>query len=176
MIHLFTPQRVATARFCIPQPWLDLPSGRRSGFTMIETMIAVAIVAVLAAIALPSYAQYLDRVKMAQIISDMGSLEPLLAQYKLDNRTFPGSLADIGRDNMKDPWGNPYQYLSHDDTKGKGQWRKDHNIVPINSDYDLWSNGKDGQSSPPLTAKPSRDDIVRASNGRFIGPASDFDP
>ena len=77
---------------------------------------------------------------------------------------------------MKDPWGTPYQYISHDDKKGKGKWRKDHNIVPINSDFDLWSNGKDGQSSAPLTAKHSRDDILRASNGRFIGLASDFDP
>ncbi len=48
--------------------------------------------------------------------------------------------------------------------------------MPINSDYDLWSSGKDGASSPPLTAKPSRDDIVRANNGRFVGLASDFDP
>jgi general secretion pathway protein G len=36
--------------------------------------------------------------------------------------------------------------------------------------------GKDGQSSSPLTAKPSRDDIVRANDGRFVGLASDYDP
>ena len=77
---------------------------------------------------------------------------------------------------MRDPWGNADQYLSHDDVKGKGNFRKDKNIVPINSDYDLYSMGPDGDSVPPLTATPSRDDIVRANNGRFVGIAADYDP
>jgi general secretion pathway protein G len=46
--------------------------------------------------------------------------------------------------------------------------------VPVNSDFDLYSMGPDGQSKPPFTAAASRDDIVRASNGGFIGPVSDF--
>jgi general secretion pathway protein G len=48
--------------------------------------------------------------------------------------------------------------------------------VPINSDFDLYSVGKDGQSQDPLTAPVSRDDIVRANNGRFVGLASTYDP
>ena len=149
---------------------------RKSGFTVIEVMLTVAIVAVLAVIALGSYAKYRERTQTMQAVSDIGSLEPLIAQYALDNNGYPDTLADIGRSFMRDPWGNPYQYLSHDNNAHRGQWRKDHNIVPINSDFDLWSSGKDGQSSPPLTAMHSRDDIVRANNGRFIGLASDFDP
>jgi len=151
-------------------------SGRNSGFTVIEMMLTVAIVAVLAVISLGSYAKYRERTQMLQAVSDIGSLEPLIARYALDNNGYPDTLADIARDTMLDPWGNPYQYLSHDNNTHRGQWRKDHSIVPINSDYDLWSNGKDGLSSGPLTAMHSRDDIVRANNGRFIGLASDFDP
>lgn len=52
--------------------------------------------------------------------------------------------------------------------------RKDHNLVPINTDYDLYSMGPDGQSVAPLTAKASRDDIIRGADGAFIGRASDF--
>jgi general secretion pathway protein G len=55
-----------------------------------------------------------------------------------------------------------------------GQARKDRNLVPINSDYDLYSVGPDGRSVPPLTAHHSQDDIVRARNGAYIGPASEF--
>jgi general secretion pathway protein G len=55
-----------------------------------------------------------------------------------------------------------------------GQVRKDKNLVPINADFDLYSMGKDGASVPPLTAQASRDDIVRGSNGRFVGLGSDF--
>ena len=164
------------ARLRVRRPHLALPSSRKTGFTVIEAMLTVAIVAVLAVIAVASYAKYRERTQTLQAVSDIGSLAPLIAGYALDNKGYPDTLADIGRGNMKDPWGNPYQYLSHDDTRGRGQWRKDHNIVPINSDYDLWSNGKDGRSSGPLTAMHSRDDIVRANNGRFIGLASDFDP
>ena len=151
-------------------------SSRKSGFTVIEMMLTVAIVAVLALIATSSYAKYRERTQTLQAVSDIGSLEPVIAAYALDHNGYPDTLADIARDTMKDPWGNPYRYLSHDNNAHRGQWRKDHNIVPINSDYDLWSSGKDGQSSPPLTAAPSRDDIVRANNGRFIGLASEFDP
>ncbi len=150
---------------------------RQRGFTMVELMIAIAIVAVLTAIALPSYAKYRDRIRNFNAADDIASLQPLITQYALDNRNaYPASLADIGRGGLKDPWGHAYQYVSHDDPTGIGAWRKDHNIIPINSDYDLWSSGKDGQTAPPLTAGPSRDDIVRANNGRFVGLASDFDP
>ncbi len=89
----------------------------------------------------------------------------------------PDSLADIGMGGLLDPWGNPYQYLNLSDPNNRaarGKARKDHNLVPINSDYDLYSMGKDGGSVSPLTAKASRDDIVRAGNGRFVGKATDF--
>jgi len=38
----------------------------------------------------------------------------------------------------------------------------------------LYSRGKDGDSSGPLSAKASRDDIVRANNGGFIGLGEDY--
>lgn len=86
-------------------------------------------------------------------------------------------MAEAEADQIRDPWGNPYQYLNLSDPNIKGatgKARKDHNLVPINSDFDLYSMGKDGKSVSPLTAAASRDDIVRANNGRFIGPASKY--
>jgi general secretion pathway protein G len=35
--------------------------------------------------------------------------------------------------------------------------------------------GKDGKSAGPLTAKQSRDDVLRANDGRFVGLASDYE-
>jgi general secretion pathway protein G len=34
--------------------------------------------------------------------------------------------------------------------------------------------GKDGKSQSPLTAKASRDDIIRANNGQYVGLAADY--
>ncbi len=52
--------------------------------------------------------------------------------------------------------------------------RKDRFNVPINSDYDLYSMGPDGESVEPLIAAQSHDDIVRGANGAFVGLAENF--
>ena len=150
----------------------------RAGFTLVELLITIAILAVLAAIGVPSYSRYVDRARVAQATGDIRRLEVLIAQFQSDNQRLPASLAEIGKAAMLDPWRNPYQYLDLSslsvDKKLMGQVRKDKNLVPINSDYDLYSMGKDGQSQPPMTAANSRDDVVRASNGRYVGLASDY--
>ena len=58
--------------------------------------------------------------------------------------------------------------------KGNGKARKDRFLVPLNSDYDLYSKGKDGKSSSPITASDSQDDVIRASDGSYVGLASQF--
>jgi len=92
------------------------------------------------------------------------------------NGHYPDSLEEVFGQVPLDEWGNPYQYLRIDGgkIKGKGKLRKDKNLVPINSDYDLYSKGSDGKSTSPLTAAISHDDIVRANNGAFFGVATDY--
>jgi len=149
---------------------------QRNGWTLIELCLAIAIVGVLGVMAATQYGNYVDRVRIAQAVFDIGTLETRIAKFDADNRGLPTALADLPGNLPKDPWGHDYQYLSHENVKGKGGFRKDKHIVPINTDYDLYSMGKDGASVAPLTAKVSRDDIVRASDGRFVGLASDYDP
>ena len=57
---------------------------------------------------------------------------------------------------------------------GVGDFRKDKNLNPLNTDYDLYSVGKEGATASALTAKSSRDDIVRANDGAFIGRGEDY--
>ena len=153
-------------------------SRRASGFTVIEILIVVAIVGTLASIAVPKYADYKERVKVAQAVRDIAALSLLINNYQLDARNYPPNLASVGNAGKLDPWGRPYVYLNLQDPalKGKGQFRKNKNLVPINSDYDLYSVGKDGVSSGPLTAGPSRDDVIRANDGGFFGLARDYEP
>lgn len=138
-------------------------------------MLIIAVAAILAAIAVPAYRTYVNRANTAKAISDIGKIEARIEAYRANsNDTLPPDLATIGLGGLMDPWGQPYAYLPFAGLKGKGAMRKDKNLVPINSDYDLYSIGPDGQSVPPLTAKPSQDDIVRASDGAFVGIAIDF--
>lgn len=145
------------------------------GLTVLELMIGLAILGVLAAIALPAYTDYRERLRVYQAVSEIGELQTAIDRYIDDNRAPPASLAQINRGGMLDPWGRPYQYLDLT-TSPPGAARKNRNLVPINSSYDLYSVGKDGDSVGPLTAKASRDDVVRANDGKFIGLAQDYEP
>ena len=146
------------------------------GFTTVELLIVLAIVAILAGVASASYDRYRERVKVSQAVSDIGSMAASIKLYEVDNRVIPDSLAEIKASDRLDPWGRPYRYFNLASMKGNGGARKDKKLAPLNTDFDLYSEGKDGDSRPPLVAKVSRDDVVRARDGRFIGLAADFDP
>jgi general secretion pathway protein G len=148
---------------------------RRRGFTLVEVVLIVAIVAVLTSLVAGTYQSYRDRLKLDQAVGDVMTISMSITEFRADYKRLPADLAEIGKSAMLDPWGNPYQYVNHD-TAPNGHFRKDKNIVPINSDFDLYSNGKDGNSVAPLTAQASRDDIIRANDGAFIGLASTYDP
>jgi len=146
-----------------------------SGFTLVELLISIAILGVLALIAFPAYSDYRERARVTQAVADIGALSAMINNYYVDARAFPPSLSAVGNGGKRDPWGRPYVYVNLQAMKGKGSARKNKNLVPINSDFDLYSVGKDGQSAGPLTAKASQDDVIRANDGAYIGLASKYE-
>jgi general secretion pathway protein G len=144
------------------------------GFTLIELLIAMAIILTLAALAVPNFIAAMDLARVAKAVGDIKTIEEEITLYDVINNQLPDDLSQIGYGNYLDPWHNPYEYLNHSTMKGNGKARKDRFLVPLNSDYDLYSDGKDGKSVSPITAKPSQDDVIRASGGSYIGLASEF--
>jgi general secretion pathway protein G len=219
------------------------------GFTLMELMLVVAIIGILGGAAIPSYLGYLDKARIARSIAEIRHIDKSIQLFYATSEAYPMSLADVGVDNIRDPWGMPYQYLNlisfaatkplhplavthgetfnpwswfapstahatppagrgnanaGSDNRGKGKQggnsqpgqgtagssgnaggsslptaaasspRKDRFGVPINSDYDLYSMGKNRETMDSLTTPKSYDDIVRASDGMFVGLASDF--
>ena len=120
------------------------------GFTLIEIMVVVVIIGLLAAVILPNVFGRVEDARVAKAKSDIQAIETALTLYKLDNYKFPST--DLGlaalsqRPNdpsvrnwreggylqrtSKDPWGNPYQYVSPGTHGGE---------------YDLYSLGADAQ-------------------------------
>ena len=150
----------------------------RGGFTLAELILAMAIIAILATIAIPSYSAYLKEARIKQIIAEIRLIEFAINVYQTNNNRFPDKLSDVNIGDTIDPWGHPYQYLNIADggIEGKGKFRKDRAINPLNADFDLYSMGEDGQSKLPVTAKESRDDIIRANSGAYVGTVEEFDP
>ena len=145
------------------------------GFTLIELMSVVGVVGLLTALAIPKAQGYTDRAKISRAIGDINTIQIDIDAFAANNDSLPTSLAEVGRAGLLVPWGRPYQYINFSLSRGNGVpngARRDRFLVPINSTYDLFSVGKDGRSTPALTAGPSKDDIVRGNDGGFIGRAT----
>ena len=147
-----------------------------AGFTLVELAIVMALIATLAAIMVPMFVGLTDRARIAKAIADISILESEIAMFEFERTRLPVNLDEINGAALKDPWDNPYEYLSFAGAgpEWKGAARKDHSLVPLNSTYDLYSKGKDGASASPLTAKASGDDVIRANDGGYIGLASGY--
>ena len=104
-----------------------------SGFTLIEVMVVVAILAILAALVVPRIMDRPDEARVIKTRQDIRAIESALQLYRLDNFQYPST--DQGLEALvskpsgspepknwksggylermpKDPWGNEYQYLN----------------------------------------------------------------
>jgi general secretion pathway protein G len=120
-----------------------------SGFTLIEVMVVIVILAVLAAMIVPKVMGRPDEARVVAAKQDIGAIMSALKLYRLDNRRYPTAEQGLDAlvkkpgvapipDNWKsyldkmpvDPWGSPYQYLN----------------PGINSEIDVMSWGADGKA------------------------------
>jgi general secretion pathway protein G len=146
---------------------------RRGGFTVIELLMILGLIGILATISVLVYGDITERTRVAKAMADIVTLDSEISTFEMMNERLPNDLAEINRAGFLDPWGNPYQYLNFA-VSGNANCRKDHALHPLNTEFDLYSKGKDGQTQAPLTASQSRDDIIRANDGQFVGLASSY--
>ena len=119
------------------------------GFTLLEIIVVVAIIAILAAYIAPKVAGRVDDARISKAKSDIRVLESSLELYKLDNFSYPSTEQGLqalttkpsGTNTKnwreggyikklnKDPWGNDYQY----------------SYPGSNGEFDVYSLGADAQ-------------------------------
>ena len=123
---------------------------KHAGFTLIEVMVVVVILAILASVVVPRIIQRPDEAKVVKARQDIMTLESALELYRLDNGFYPTTdqglealIREPNSDPMprnwkqggyikrlrSDPWNRPYQYLN----------------PGIHSEIDIFSFGADGE-------------------------------
>ena len=124
---------------------------RRSGFTLIEILVVIVVIAILATLVAPNIFQHVGAAKDATAKSQIAMFGAALDAYRLDNGRYPSTEQGLAALWEKpaidppanwrspylrkpvplDPWGHPYSYLSPGQVNPQG--------------YDLLSYGADGK-------------------------------
>lgn len=126
------------------------PKRNRDGFTLIELMVVLIILALLVTVIVPNVVGKSDDAKQTKAKADIASIEALLDQYYLDMGQYPATEEGLralyrapsdGEEKWKgpyskkpippDPWGEPYGYESPG--------------TRSNQPYEVWSYGRDRQ-------------------------------
>lgn len=130
---------------------ITLRAARRVGFTLLEVLVVVVVIALLATFVAPSLFRNVDDARVATARAQIESFATALDTYRLDNGRYPTTAQGLGALWQKpvidppsnwrepyvrkaipdDPWGRPYVYVSPGRVNPTG--------------YDLASYGADGQ-------------------------------
>ncbi len=133
-----------------PTSNIQWASARRGGFTLVEMLLVLVILAVLAAVVIPKFSGRSEQAKVTAAKSEINSFELALDAFEVDNGFYPQGSAGLSAlveqpsnaQNWKgpylkknvplDPWGNAYVYVYPGKNNPSG--------------YDLMSPGPDGRS------------------------------
>lgn len=144
------------------------------GLTLIELLIVLAITGTIAAGAVPVYRQTLQKMAVTRAIADIGTIAFNVTMFERVNGRWPDDLQEMGPGPTVDPWGSQYVYRHSEAADWNGRRRRDRWLNPLNTDFDVYSSGPDGESRAPLPPPVSHDDIIRANGGSYIGEAWKF--
>ncbi len=156
---------------------------QHAGFTLIEVMLALAILAIIAALAIPAYQGYILEGRIGTAVKDIRQAELILNDLADDgqlgsldanNTAVRGvylrdsivvlddpSTAPAGAQPWLDPWGRIYRYQRPATRTDSSGAVSNNSVNP--QGYDLFSDGPD--------ASDTADDVMRACNGGFVGTA-----
>lgn len=124
----------------------------RSGFTLIELMVVIAILGILAAVALPAYLRYQRQAQMQGARTTLRLLQSAITNYQTEIGQFPTTLRDLIRrpreERLAKKWEEPYlirKEIAPDPWKNRYNYK----VTPTGANpYELYSYGPKGKGAP----------------------------
>lgn len=147
------------------RPYVLHSSVPNHGFTMVELLVVMAIVAILSSVAMTGFAKVKELARVSRCTQEIRSMEREITAWTTEKGSYPPGLAEINRANQKDPWG--FNYIYGPPTRMAG-------TDLINTDFDLYSKGPNGDSADSILDPLSEDDIFRGRDGGFVGVSSEW--
>lgn len=155
-------------------PSCRAPARACRGWTLLELLLALAVLGILAALASASYGAMLEKARVGQAAADIAEFGMMIERHLARHGAYPASLAEVEPQPRLDPWDRPYHYLRLDSPRSIAAARKDRVLNPLNRDFDLFSAGRDGVFTTQISQRESLDDVIRARMGGYIGLAEDY--
>jgi general secretion pathway protein G len=129
---------------------LSMPRRRaRGGFTLIELVVVIVILAILAAVIVPRFFGRTDDAKISSALTTIKSIDDAVALYNADTGSFPPSIDALINNPQVKGWNGPY--LKNQTSVPLDPWGHQYiyNCPGGNGrDYDIISQGPDGKNTP----------------------------
>ena len=140
---------------------VSIKQGAQKGFTLIELMIVVAIIAILAAFALPAYQDYTVRTRVAEGLTLASSAKIAMTEFYATNRAWPSSNTQAGMANASKITGNAVKSVAVNS-----------NVITVTYNDKVAGAGKTGTVTITAPTSPAPGESI---TWKCISPSSSID-
>ena len=140
-----------------------------SGFSLIEIMVVLGVIALLTGIAVPAYYSYIEKGKTAEVMSDLKSIETAIIALAVDTGVWPNN-EPIGKEGSSESYdlNTPETGLTNNDDNDFSNWNGPYMTPPV--PLDPWGSNYFFDPDYNIPGGPSQVPVVGSLGPRCVLP------